>query len=92
MARYSLSQGVPVVGLANSTYYTAKFEGLAEQFAQAAGTSNWTTSLRSDPSRCHPSDWTGARNTGRCCSPLTGRWSRTTKYAESMMSLVGNVC
>ncbi len=31
-AVFSLSQGVPVVGLANSTYYTAKFEGLAEQF------------------------------------------------------------
>ena len=29
---FALSQGVPVIGLAKSDYYVAKFEGLADQF------------------------------------------------------------
>jgi polysaccharide pyruvyl transferase WcaK-like protein len=36
-ALFALAQGVSVVGLANASYYTAKFEGLMDQFGTGCG-------------------------------------------------------
>jgi polysaccharide pyruvyl transferase WcaK-like protein len=35
-AVFALSQGIPAIGLANSSYYASKFEGLTEQFGQGS--------------------------------------------------------